>query len=63
MARPCARLRDAAQYITKRPKAEHDADKWQTAMQALLLVAEQDGPPMFAHRHHEGDQPARRAHE
>jgi len=41
-------LRDAAQYITKLPKAEHDADEWQAAMQALLLVAEHDGPPMFA---------------
>ena len=41
-------LRDAAQYITKLPKAEHDADEWQAAMEALLLVAEQDGPPMFA---------------
>jgi monoamine oxidase len=30
------------------PKAEHDADEWQAAMQALLLVAEQDGPTMFA---------------
>jgi hypothetical protein len=26
------------------PKAEHDADEWQAAMQALL----HDGPPMFA---------------
>jgi hypothetical protein len=41
-------LRDAAQYITKLPKAEHDAEDWQAAMQALLLVAEHDGPPMFA---------------
>ena len=41
-------LRDAATYITKLPKAEHDADEWQAAMQALLLVAEHDGPPMFA---------------
>ena len=41
-------LRDAAQFITKLPKAEHDADEWQTAMQALLLVAERDGPTMFA---------------
>jgi len=30
-------LRDAAHYITKLPKAEHDADEWQAAMQALLL--------------------------
>jgi hypothetical protein len=42
-------LRDAAQYIiTKLPKAEHDAEEWQAAMQALLLVAEHDGPTMFA---------------
>jgi hypothetical protein len=25
-------LRDAALYITKLPKAEHDADEWQAAM-------------------------------
>ena len=41
-------LRDAALYITKLPKAEHDAEEWQAAMQALLLVAEHDGPTMFA---------------
>jgi hypothetical protein len=41
-------LRDAANYITKLPKADHEADEWQTAMQALLLVAKQNGPTMFA---------------
>jgi hypothetical protein len=41
---PLATLRDAALYITKLPKAEHDAAEWQAAMQALLLVAEHDGP-------------------
>jgi hypothetical protein len=41
-------LRDAALYITKLPKAEHDAEEWQAAMEALLLVAEYDGPTMFA---------------
>jgi hypothetical protein len=41
-------LRDAAEYITELPKAEHDADQWQAAMQALLLVAEHDGPMMLA---------------
>jgi hypothetical protein len=41
-------LRDAAFYITKLPKAEHDAEERQTAMEALLLVAESDGPTMFA---------------
>jgi hypothetical protein len=41
-----ATLRDAALYITKLPKAEHDNDEWQAAMQAL--VAERSGPAMFA---------------
>jgi hypothetical protein len=41
-------LRDAARYITKLPKAEHDAEEWQAAMEALLLVAELGGPMMFA---------------
>jgi hypothetical protein len=46
--KPLVTLRDAAEYITELPKAEHDADEWQAAMQVLLLVAEQDGPAMFA---------------
>ena len=41
-------LKDAGQYITGLPKAEHDAEEWQAAMEALLLVAEHGGPPMFA---------------
>jgi hypothetical protein len=41
-------LRDAAEYITRLPKAEHDAPEWQTAIEALLLVAELGGPTMFA---------------
>jgi|ERR1700738_179286 len=41
-------LADAALYITKLPKAEHDAKEWQAAMEALLLVAEHDGPTMFS---------------
>jgi hypothetical protein len=41
-------LRDAALYITKLPKAEHDAEEWQAAIEALLLVAECGGPTMFA---------------
>jgi hypothetical protein len=48
--RKLATLRDAALYITKVPKAEHDAEEWQAAMQALLLVAEYDGPTIFACR-------------
>jgi len=41
-------LRDAADYITALPKAEHDAADWQVAMETLLLVAERDGPEMLA---------------
>jgi hypothetical protein len=41
-------LRDAAFYITKLPKVEHEAPEWQAAMEALILVAENDGPTMFA---------------
>src|SRR5258708_5210487 len=41
-------LRDAAEFITKLPKVEHDTSEWQAAMRALLLVAEHDGPTMFA---------------
>ena len=41
-------LRDAAEHITELPKTEHDTREWQAAMEALLLVAENSGPPMFA---------------
>jgi hypothetical protein len=41
-------LRDAATYITELPKAQHDSEEWQTAMEVLLLVAERDGPEMMA---------------
>jgi len=32
----------------KLPKAEHDAEEWQAAMQALLLVVQHGGPPRCA---------------
>jgi hypothetical protein len=41
-------LNDAGTYITKFSKAEQKLEEWQTAMQALLLVVEQNGPTMFA---------------
>jgi hypothetical protein len=41
-------LRDAGDYITKLPKADHTAEKWQAAMEALILVATLGGPTMFA---------------
>ena len=40
-------LEDAGKYITKLPKAEHGTAEWQAAMEALLLVAEHDGPTMM----------------
>jgi hypothetical protein len=46
--KPLVTLRDAATYITKLPKAQHDAPEWQAAMEALLLVAERGGPTMLA---------------
>jgi hypothetical protein len=41
-------LQDAGTYITKRPKAEHEAAEWQAAMEALILVATLSGPAMMA---------------
>jgi len=41
-------LKDAGNYITKLPKAEHDAPEWQAVVEALILVAENGGPTMFA---------------
>jgi hypothetical protein len=41
-------LQDAGNYITKLPKAEHEAPEWQAAMEALILVATSGGPTMLA---------------
>ena len=41
-------LEDAGNYITKLPKAEHEAAGWQAAMEALILVATSGGSTMFA---------------
>jgi hypothetical protein len=41
-------LEDAGTYITRMPKAEHEAAEWQAAMEALILVATLGGPTMFA---------------
>jgi hypothetical protein len=40
-------LRDAGNYITKLPPAEHEVSEWQAAMEALILVATLGGPTMF----------------
>jgi len=36
-------LEDAGNYITRLPKAEHEAKEWQAAMEALILVATSGG--------------------
>ena len=41
-------LKDAGNYITKLPKAEQQHSAWQAAVEALILVAENNGPTMFA---------------
>ena len=40
-------LKDAADYITKLPKAESDLPEWQTAIEVLLLCS-RNGPTMMA---------------
>jgi len=37
--------------VTELPEAVHELPEWQAAMEALLLVAEPDGPSMFARIH------------
>ena len=41
-------LKQAGEYIVGLFKVEHDAPEWQAAMEALILVAENGGPTMFA---------------
>ncbi len=47
-------LQDAGTYITKLPKAEHEAAEWQAAMEALILVATSGAHDVCADRHHAG---------
>jgi hypothetical protein len=39
---------DVGTYITRLPKAEHEAKEWQAAMEALIPVASLGGPTMMA---------------
>jgi len=41
-------LEDASNYIMQLPPAEHGEAKWQCAMEALILIAENSGPTMLA---------------
>jgi len=54
-------LEDAGTYITKLPKADHEAAEWQAAMEALILVATSGGPTMFARIGVMRTEPLRRA--
>jgi hypothetical protein len=40
-------LRDAANYVTKLPKAKHNTPVWQASIEALILVAEHGGDTML----------------
>lgn len=44
-----ATLRDAGNYISRLPKAEHQATEWQTAVQCLMQAADNAAPVEFAH--------------
>ena len=41
-------LRDAANFICKLPKCEHDSQDWRLAVHMLIDAAEDRGPMMFA---------------
>jgi hypothetical protein len=41
--KPLLTLRDAAEYITELPKAEHGTDEWQAAMEALCWSLNRTG--------------------
>src|SRR5579863_6069293 len=41
-------LKDAADYITRLPKAEQESPEWQAAIEALIMAAENRGPLMHA---------------
>jgi hypothetical protein len=45
---PARTLRDAANYIRKLPKSDHDSQEWRLAVQMLIDAAEDRGPMLFA---------------
>jgi hypothetical protein len=49
-ARQFVTLEDAARYIQKLPKAEQQIEEWNTAIEALILVAESNGGPTMLAR-------------
>jgi len=54
-------LQEAGNFITKLPKAEHEAAEWQAAMEALIVVATLGGRRCSrASARHAGIKPERR---
>jgi hypothetical protein len=45
---PARTLRDAANYIRKLPKSEHDGREWRLAIHMLIEAAEDCGTMLFA---------------
>jgi hypothetical protein len=45
---PARTLRDAANFIKKLPKAEHECQEWRLAVHMLIEAAEDRGPMLFA---------------
>ena len=41
-------IRDAANYVTRLPKAEQLAVQWQATAEVLMLIGEHGGDPMMA---------------
>ena len=55
-------LKDAADYVMKLPKAEQKHEKWEAAIEALIMAAEDRGPATpCADRHAARPEPQRRA--
>lgn len=46
--KPILTLQDAADYIMKLPKSEHDKPHWKDAGEAVIMAAEDRGPILHA---------------
>ncbi len=41
-------LREAGNYIASLPRAEHESERWQAAIEALIMAAQDRGPLLHA---------------
>jgi hypothetical protein len=46
--KPIVTLKQAADYIKRLPRSEHETPHWQAATEALIMAAEGRGPMMHA---------------